>query len=164
MTRPESEGSDSPVLGPHAFRLGHPGSDPECELTSPMTYLHFQEADIALTALRITNARASVADYTSFYEFEGVYLVFKTSETSSSKGSSDFYLRPFQWEVYVVIGGCMAYVLLLLLLTRCSVSYIQEQGPQRIRPGVMHWLMADTEAMVASLLSRCKLNLYHFEA
>ena len=113
---------------------------------------------MALAAFRLTDARAAVADYTSFYEFEDTYLVFRTSETSSDSCCSDFYLRPFQWEVYAVIAGCMVCVLLLLLLARCAAWYTQTQDSARRGPDVTHWLMADTEAVFTGLLNRCKLS------
>ena len=113
---------------------------------------------MALAAFRLTDARAAVVDYTSYYEFEDTYLVFRPPETSRDTGSSDFYLRPFQWEVYAVIAGCMVCVLLLLLLARCAAWYTQTQDFVRRGPDVTHWLMADTEAVFASLLNRCKLS------
>ena len=97
-----------------------------------------------------------MADYTSPYEFQDAYLIFRTMDTSDSSDYSDFYLRPLQREVYVVLGGCMLCVLLLLLLARYAFWYTRAHRGSR--PDVTHWLMADAEIVLAGLFNRCKLT------
>ena len=112
---------------------------------------------MAMAPFRITDARAAVTDYTSPYDFEDSYLIFRTSDNNSANTSSDFYLRPLQRQVYAAMFGCLLWVLLLLLLARCVVWYTQTH--RGTRPDVTRWLMADFEILLAGLFNKCNFIL-----
>nr|KAG5688947.1 hypothetical protein BaRGS_031346 [Batillaria attramentaria] len=74
------------------------------------------EADFALSGLSITADRAIVTDYTKGFFYDEVVLL--VSRPTAEAGWT-FFLQPFHWLVYIVIGAS----LLLVTALHVSVEY-----------------------------------------
>ncbi|KAK7471511.1 hypothetical protein BaRGS_00035850 [Batillaria attramentaria] len=66
-----------------------------------------KEADFALSGLSVTADRATVTDYTKGFFYDEVVLL--VSRPTAEAGWT-FFLRPFHWLVYIVIGASLLLV------------------------------------------------------
>ena len=73
----------------------------------------FQEVDFAMASMSVTAARATVTDYTTgFFEDE---IVMVTKRPGPSYDGWSFFVRPFNWLVYLMLVCSLAVVTVVLV-------------------------------------------------
>ena len=109
--------------------------------------------------MRHTLDREAVADPTTSYSHTEAVLVFRSPDVAVSD-NDNFFLRPFREEVYAVIGGSMAMVLLMLVLTRWQQWYVEEWEGRLVHAPALWNIVTDSQTILAGLFNRGKSSLF----
>ncbi|KAK7492353.1 hypothetical protein BaRGS_00016450 [Batillaria attramentaria] len=109
------------------------------------------EADFALSGTSLSPDRASLTDYTKGFFYDEVVLLVSRS---TAEAGWTFFLQPFHWLVYTVIGVSLMLVTALhVCLARCGA---REDCSQRTSAGLGSSVVGALEASFGALLGRAR--------
>ena len=115
-----------------------------------------QEADFALSGMSLTASRAAVSDATSGFYFDDIILM--TTFPESVPVGWTFYIRPFHWLVFVLVGCGLVFTTLMLVLMERNLGEvwrgaILNEGQTRLPPITVSVVKA-AETVFGGLLGR----------
>ena len=114
---------------------------------------------MALAAFTQSYQRSLVADPVTPFMHDNAVIVFRKEGRGSNLDHWAFFLQPFDTLVYEVTGGCMLFVLLLLLLLeRChwSLHAGHRRAPQGTG-GLCRRVLRYVELLLAGLVRERKI-------
>ncbi|XP_076464635.1 glutamate receptor ionotropic, delta-1-like [Babylonia areolata] len=120
--------------------------------------LHRKEADFALSGMSLSAERASVSDHTRGFYFDELVLV--TRFPDSTQVGWTFFIRPFDWLVFLLLGcGLVLMTVVLALMDRWFVrahrgSWTMGREKGKRAPLMFSSLTQSAEVLFGSLLGR----------
>ena len=118
--------------------------------------LFVQEADFALSGMSLTASRATVSDATNGFYFDDIILM--TTFPESAPVDWNFYIRPFHWLVFVLVGCGLVFTTLMLVLMERNSGKVWRgatlnEGQTRLPPITVSVVKA-AETVFGGLLGR----------
>ncbi|KAK7099043.1 hypothetical protein V1264_003239 [Littorina saxatilis] len=119
--------------------------------------LHRKEADLAVSGFSVSAERAEVSDYTVGFYHDDVILM--TTFPDAAPVGWTFYIKPFHWHVYLLLGCCL--LLMTVVLSIMDIHFVRANarcpstGEKKTGLAfIASWVWKAFEALFGGLIGR----------
>ncbi|KAK7103508.1 glutamate receptor ionotropic, kainate glr-3-like isoform X2 [Littorina saxatilis] len=123
--------------------------------------LHRKEADLAVSGFSVSAERAEVSDYTVGFYYDDVILM--TTFPDAIPAGWTFYVKPFHWHVYLLLGCCL--LLMTVVLSIMDIHFVRANArcpsTREKKTGltfIASWAWKAFEALFAGLIGRAVVH------
>ncbi|XP_070180491.1 glutamate receptor ionotropic, kainate 4-like [Littorina saxatilis] len=115
------------------------------------------EADLAVSGFSVSAERAEVSDYTVGFYYDDVILM--TTFPDATPAGWTFYVKPFHWQVYLLLGCC--FLLMTVVLSIMDIHFVRANArfpsTREKKTGlafIASWAWKAFEALLGGLIGR----------